>query len=377
MTSLKPLHAYNLRSEHPKRLQDFASDLKKALDAVTPTTHGYYRDVSVLALHWQNDEMKVGRLESELMNIFAGVYNFRTESYQIPVTGSYPSLNYKLLSWSTSRGGEHTLRIVLYSGHAGYAGTTDLQWFLAGRANAKGDLVGPRIDWRRISGAVDNIEGDVLYIFDCCSAASVAMGTGPETIAASGWEQAATDSLRFSFTQALIDTLNDLRGAPETAVGIYARLFRNAYQNQIGACPIHVPKKGSPSITLQKLEPREVQRLQALKAPGSNRVLISVKTRDEISELDLKSWTKWLTTNIPAGVLNVDVKIEAAFQGSGLVLVTMPVELWTMLPADDSAYRFIAHVASNNTLPRLTQGLPIRPAPPSGPENQPFHRQGK
>ncbi|KNG89483.1 hypothetical protein ANOM_002283 [Aspergillus nomiae NRRL 13137] len=377
MASLKPLRAYNLRSEHPKLLQDFASDLKKALDGVTPTAHGYYRDVSVLAFRWQNDDMRVGRLESELLNIFEGVYNFRTESYEIPVIRSHHSLNYKLLSWSNSRGGDHTLRIVVYSGHAEFAGTTDFRWFIAGQANANGYLMGPRIDWRGVSGAIDTIEGDILYIFDCCSAASAAMEPGPETIAASGWGQMATGNPDFSFTQVLIDTLNDLKGAPATAAGIYARLFRNAYQNQIGACPVHIPKKGSPSITLQKLEPREVQRLKALKAPGSNRVLISVKTRDEISELDLKSWTKWLTTNMPPGVLAVDVKIEAAFQGSGLILVTMPVELWTMLPADDSAYRFIAHVTSNNTLPRLTQGLPIRPAPPSGPENQPFHRQGK
>ncbi|KAE8337523.1 hypothetical protein BDV24DRAFT_167244 [Aspergillus arachidicola] len=375
MTSLKPIHAYNLRGQQPQRLQDFASDLKKALEAVTPTTQGYYRDVSVLALHWQNDEMGVARLESELMNIFARIYNFRTEGYQIPVNNSYMSLSSKLISWSTSRGGEHTLRIVVYSGHAQYAGTTDTQWYLGGQANAAGRLVGSRIDWRRISGVVDTMAGDVLYIFDCCSAASVAMERGPETIAASGWEQAATAHLDFSLTQVLIDTLNGLRGAPETAAGIYARLFRNAYQNQIGACPVHVPKEGSPSITLQTLQPREVQRLQASKAPGPNRVLISVKIHDALSALDLKSWTKWLMTNIPPGVLAVDVKIEAAFQGSGLILVTMPVQLWTMLPSH-TAYSFVAHVTSNNTLPWLTQPLAIRPAAPSGSENQPFLRQG-
>ncbi|KAE8331964.1 hypothetical protein BDV39DRAFT_200619 [Aspergillus sergii] len=44
MASSKPLHAYNLRGEQPKRLQDFASDLEKALNAVTPTTQAYYRD---------------------------------------------------------------------------------------------------------------------------------------------------------------------------------------------------------------------------------------------------------------------------------------------------------------------------------------------
>ncbi|PIG80574.1 hypothetical protein AARAC_003263 [Aspergillus arachidicola] len=358
MTSLKPIHAYNLRGQRPQRLQDFASDLKKALEAVTPTTQGYYRDVSVLALNWQNDEMGVSCLESELMNIFARIYNFRTEGYQIPVNNSYMSLSSKLISWSTSRGAEHTLRIVVYSGHAQYAGTTDTQWYLGGQANAAGRLVGSRIDWRRISGVVDTMAGDVLYVFD-----------------SSRWEQAATVHLDFSLPQVLIDTLNDLRGAPGTAAGIYARLFRNAYQNQIGACPVHVPKEGSPSITLQKLQPREVQRLQASKAPGPNRVLISVKIHGALSELDLKSWTKWLTTNIPPGVLAADVKIEAAFQGSGLILVTMPVQLWTMLPSHN-AYSFVAHVTSNNTLPWLTQPLAIRPAAPSGSENQPFHRQG-
>lgn len=338
--------------------------------------------------------MGVNRLESELMNIFAGVYNFRTESYQIPVNNSYISLSSKLISWSTSRGGEHTLRIVVYSGHPQYTDIRGPQWFLAyaihpspsvnlnlanninrGRANAAGCLVGPSIDWGRISGVIDTEEGDALCIFDCCSAVPVATETGPETISASGWEQTATANLHFSLTQVLIDTLNGLRGAPETVAGIYARFFQKAYQNQIGACPVHIPKEGSPSTTLQKLQAREVQRLQTLKAPGSNRVLISVKIPDALSEPDLKSWTKWLTTNIPPGLLAVDVKIEAAVQGSDLILVAMPVQLWTMLPSR-TAYSFVAHVTSKNTLPWLTQPLPIRPAAPSGPENQPFHRQG-
>ncbi|KAK6813451.1 hypothetical protein RU639_011310 [Aspergillus parasiticus] len=192
MTSLKPLHAYNLRVQQPQRLQVFGSDLRKALDTVTPTAQVYYRDVSVLALHWQNDEMGANRLQSELMNIFAGIYNFRTESYQIPVLRSYNSLTSRLIPWSTSRGGEHTLRIVVYSGHAQYTNIGGPQWCLAWRANAAGRLVGPSVDWGRISGVIDIEEGDALYIFDCCSAAPVATETGPETIAASGWEQTAT-----------------------------------------------------------------------------------------------------------------------------------------------------------------------------------------
>ncbi|GES58189.1 hypothetical protein ABOM_002868 [Aspergillus terreus] len=379
-SSSKPLTAYNLRSQQTTKISDFASALKKALDAVTPTTERY-RDVCVLSLHWENDQMGVAKLNSDLLKVFKNDYNFKTMSFQIPVIGSYLALQNKLTKWATDWGKKDLLRILVYSGHAEYSGTAVFKWLIAGRANAQGNLVGPRIDWRRISGILENVDGDLVYMFDCCSAATVAMEDGPETIAATGWEQSGTDNVHFSFTQALIDTLKDLNGVPETVAGIYARLFRNAYQNQVGSCPVHVPKKGSPSITIKRKVGKEVEKLQASKATGSNRVLLSVKTRGEVSESDINSWEKWLTTNIPPGILSVDVKVEAVFRGSGLLLVTIPVQLWTMLPAHGVAYSFVAHVTSSNTLPSMTRNLAIRPPPPSGQENrrpvQPSHNQRK
>lgn len=225
----------------------------------------------------------------------------------------------------------------------------------------------------------------MLYIFDCCSAGSVAMHNGPETIAAVGWDQSASASLDISFTQKLIETLQGLNGEPETIAGIYTTLFRDARKNKIGASPVHIPKNGSSSITLARhSKTRAVTRKQSGHLPSKtdHRVLLSVHIRDVIGEPDLEQWTKWLTKNIPSGVLSVDIKIESLFHGSSIILVTMPVEIWTMLPADDPSFNFIGHVASNNVLPELKSdiqsSLPFRPIAPSGEENQPFsHRQRK
>lgn len=228
---------------------------------------------------------------------------------------------------------------------------------------------------------IETIEGDIAYIFDCCSAGSVAMYDGPETLAAVGWTQAACSMLNFSFTRALIGTLKDLNKAPETLAGIYARLFRNASQNQVGACPVHIPKKGAPSITIAPRD-RSQRSLVATPREQDHRVLLSIKARFDATAPDLQQWKDWLMKTIPPGVLSVDIKIESVYNGSGVILVTVPLEIWTMLDADDPAFKFVAHVVSNNILPQLESSmpsaLPYRPLPPSGKENRSFgHQQRK
>lgn len=195
-------------------------------------------------------------------------------------------------------------------------------------------------------------------------------------MAACAWEQRASAHPNFSFTDTLINELRQLNGQPETLAGIYARIFRYAQQNQVGAAPVHVPKLNSPSVTIGRnrhLAPvtRRVDR-------DSYRVLLSVKVREEIG-LDLTQWKEWLTRNIPAGVYSTAVTIEGAFRGSSILLFTVPTEVWTMMPANDPSYTFIGHVTSHIILSppptqtsQLTSRLPIHPGPPpSGRENQP------
>ena len=42
-----------------------------------------------------------------------------------------------------------------------------------------------------------------------------------------------------------------------------------------------------------------------------------------------------------------DITVEAEFRGSSpLLLISLPIEIWTMLPRDNSAYSFVAHIHS-------------------------------
>lgn len=67
--------------------------------------------------------MGVQPLESELLDVFKSFYGFETESFTIPLVESQFKLLERLVSWSRRSSGEDTLRIFVYSEHAGCAGT--------------------------------------------------------------------------------------------------------------------------------------------------------------------------------------------------------------------------------------------------------------
>ncbi|KAL2813755.1 hypothetical protein BDW59DRAFT_167429 [Aspergillus cavernicola] len=381
MRSSKPKDSFRV-TKSPKRLQEFAANLEKSFKASLPSRDHPYDKVAVLAFHWANDEMGVEALETQLLGLFKDIYGYEIEPWIIPLANSTWALVTKLVTWTNDHQGDRTLRIYVYSGHAASAGTTDGVWELAGRADSQGNLVGPKADWFSASRGIESAPGDICYIFDCCSAGPAALESGAELICASGWEQSAGENLQYSFTQALIDTLKDLKGQTETLAGIFAVLFRNVYESQISSCPVHVPKRNSPSITLAKLgKSNEVPQNKRVKT--QHRVLLSVHLKD--NQPDIEAWNDWVNTNIPPGIVSADIKIESVFKTSSIImLVTVPLEIWTMLDRDDEAFSFVSHVLSHNTLPTATAQslqppLPVRPPPdPQSSENTPpSHRYRK
>lgn len=215
--------------------------------------------------------------------------------------------------------------------------------------------------------------GDTCYIFDCCSGGSLSLGDhdGDELVAACGWDQIASASIAWSFTQALIDTLRDLGGRPATLAQIYATLFRRAQQSQVGSCPVHVPNPEKPSVTIGRVDIPRIS-LRSDRHPNEYRILISAKVREELPT-DPARWKAWLGQNILPEILPADITIEAAFRGSGVLLIAMPVEIWTMMPRKNPAYSFVGHVTSHNIIPsRQATPLPIRPAQLPGRENSPL-----
>ncbi len=200
----------------------------------------------------------------------------------------------------------------------------------------------------------------MLYIFDTCFAASAALYDGPEVLAASSWGDSAGANLQTSFTRMLIDELTERDGSPCTVAEIYSSIHRNATTTQPEQGPVHIPRQNKGSITLAKrLPPKqrkpESQDVRRRKiddlGAAEERVLISVHLQDSITIPNLQEWRRWLTTNIPSRLLSVGVTIEGAFRASStLLLLNVPIGLWTMLPANDPAYTFVSFVKSQNEL---------------------------
>jgi hypothetical protein len=249
-------------------------------------------------------------------------------------------------------------------------------------------------------GSPESAVGDVLYVFDTCFAASAAIYDGPEVLAAVSWGDVAAANLQTCFTRMLIDELKALDGAPCPVARIYSSIHRNAIANNLERGPVHIPKKGKESIVLAKMYgPKQrkpesfIERKCRIDAFDSSeyRVLITVNLQDNIHMLDIIEWERWLTTNIPSHILSTDITIEAHFQGSSsLLLVTLPIEVWTMLPADEEAYTFISFVKSNLILPPghalsvpaalgsiFPEPLAFRPVFPGREYEQPAHKRGQ
>ncbi|KAL4900735.1 hypothetical protein BDW74DRAFT_188139 [Aspergillus multicolor] len=393
-SSSKPKDAFRV-AKPTKKLRAFATDLEAALQRCIPSkTTRHYEKASVLALHWEKDDLNVVPLEKALLDVFKSQYGYDVESYEIPEQNSQEELAEELLDWTREHKGEQALRIVVYSGHSSGAGPTDPHWYFGGRADSNGNLVGSQIDWLRLRQCCEYASDDLCYIFDCCSAGSDAFYDGPEILCASGFQQTAGADPKFSFTQAFIDTLEDLEGAPSSIANIFATLYRNSAKSNVAASPLHIAKKNAPSIVLQKLVIKTLSKTMTKTALGDkkgkkpatqkiHKVLVAVHIEDD--KPDLAAWKQWLTQNIPDGVLSADVNIEAVFEtSSSLLLVTLPLELWTMLDPTDTAFRFVSFVNSSGRAvgqshQEAQPQFPIcsPPGPRSSENVHPSHRHGK
>ena len=217
------------------------------------------------------------------------------------------------------------------------------------------------------------------------------MRNGPELVAASNWESQAGSALNTSFTKILTRELEHLDGSACSVAHIYAKLHREALKNNIAAPPIHVAHPTKASIILEKLGSQAVRkskrhqafRINALK-DSEPRVLITVRLQEDAQVRDLVGWKEWITKNIPPSVDPSQITVEAQFDaGSTVLLVAVPIEIWTALPPND-AYGFVAFVQSSNCLlqqqrPAAAAGPSVGPLAmrPGGSENRPFPSQEK
>lgn len=260
---------------------------------------------------------------------------------------------------------------------------------------------------------------DILILLDCCAgAASATFSSGnstTETISASSWDAIAPDPGRYSFTNALLEVLQEWRHRTFSAAMLHAEVLArlkhprpitiNGKYFEARSTPVHFMMTSdhrAPSIEISRIRscesPPVPGPLQASPVLSSRRpatpayepvfvdsssdeaavgtpestsavaasvasepnedtphVMISLALEDD-QRLDLNAWEGWLAS-FPA--LAKYVKVQGVFKShSNLLLLSMPVMIWDLLP-EDQATSFVAFIRSNNLAMEKPQQRPV------------------
>ena len=290
-----------------------------------------------------------------------------------------------------------------------------IQFRLIPRGLSKADPSYASLEWSAIQTLFEKASFDVLLLLDCCAAASDAPTVGSavtETIAACGFESIAPQPGRYSFTNTLIEVLEDwCDGPPFSAAMLHNKVLsvlkhERPERAQDGKrrrlecrrTPIHIVATADPTLPSIELgrrnkrpESQEVESLRlrvsapknapelkreqdiisnALKRKGYEedslnstsgddynvpRVIISL-TVDEHQTLDSESCQKWLTS---CPTLVKYAKIEAVYKSfSAFLLLSIPVFIWNLLP-ENPACSFVGYATSKNLLkPSFQNSVP-------------------
>ncbi|EHK17062.1 uncharacterized protein TRIVIDRAFT_183402 [Trichoderma virens Gv29-8] len=374
-----------------------------------------YKNVQALLVHWGSDDLFVLPELEDLEKCMREDYAFGTDIFSIPSENSHLELMMRIGQLIKDHESPDTLFIMYYGGHARIDESRQSTWC------ATRDPDSPWLQWSAIQTLLERSKSDVLILLDCCAgAASATFPTGnsiTETISASSWDAIAPDPGRYSFTNALIEVLQEWRHRVFSAAMLHAEVLArlkhprpitiNGKHFEARSTPVHfmmTANHKAPSIELSRTMPEEKrshsvptiphQDIEPMGGPVGGQtppmitaggraanpadalvgnvvpneptedtphVMISLALEDD-QRLDINAWEQWLNA-FPA--MARYVKIQGVFKShSTLVLVSMPVMIWDLLP-EDPATSFVAFIRSNNIAAQKPQPSPITTSVPA------------
>ncbi|KAF7542586.1 hypothetical protein G7Z17_g11446 [Cylindrodendrum hubeiense] len=382
-------HDVSRTSFHVKHIGQFASRLEDSAARAFPNrgrSSQRYSKVQALLLHWNSDDLFVIPELEDLEKCLSEDFGFNTEIFGIPSENSHLELMLKIGQLIKDHESTNTLFLVYYGGHARIDESRQSTWCATREPSS------PWLQWSAIQTLLERSASDVLILLDCCAgAASATFPTGnsiTETISASSWDAIAPDPGRYSFTNALIEVLQEWRVRAFSAAMLHAEVLArlkhprpitiNGKYFEARSTPVHfmmTANHKAPSIELSRIclgvdhppspellpmpaMPHETGRApDPSSAPRNDHmftepnedtphVMISLALEDD-QRLDINAWEQWLSA-FPA--MAKYVKVQGVFKShSTLLLVSMPVGIWDMLP-EDHATSFIAFIRSNNLM---------------------------
>ncbi|TFB00930.1 hypothetical protein CCMA1212_007254 [Trichoderma ghanense] len=401
---------------HVKHIDEFAKRLEDSAARAFPNrgrSSQRYQNVQALLVHWGSDDLFVLPELEDLEKCLREDYAFATDIFSIPSENSHLELMMRIGQLIKDHESPDTLFVVYYGGHARIDESRQSTWCSTREHDS------PWLQWSAIQTLLERSKSDVLILLDCCAgAASATFPTGnsiTETISASSWDAIAPDPGRYSFTNALIEVLQEWRHRVFSAAMLHAEVLArlkhprpvtiNGKHFEARSTPVHfmmTANHKAPSIELSRAMPVEKRSLSAptishldpepIGGPaGGNgfaasagraaspadalagasvpsepnedtpHVMISLALEED-QRLDINAWEQWLNA-FPA--MARYVKIQGVFKShSTLVLVSMPVMIWDLLP-EDPATSFIAFIRSNNIAAQKPQPTPIATSVPA------------
>ncbi|KAH8747708.1 hypothetical protein BGZ57DRAFT_168755 [Hyaloscypha finlandica] len=371
---------------HITDISAFAADLNEAAKAAFPNKgRSRYATVSVSLMRWQHDELGVEpelhRLEQKFQD-----YGFKTDVWLIPSRDSHLELMSKSIDLLRSADNDRNLFILYYAGHGRISSARQAEWTCGqGPDHAS-------VDWSAIQSLFAKARSDVLILLDTCAAASSTMrsqyGT-MEAIVACGFESRAAPPGEYSFTNTLIEVLDDwINKQTFSASCLHAEILfqlklketkkgREGWKLEWCTTPIHINYTADsklPGIELCRRNivlrpepppPSEIERpstftdvmdidfdgsstalspLSSLTDSGefqTPHVLIKIGLEPIQGPIDMKQCLRWLE-GVP--LLGKWAKVEGIYPSfSTLIVLSMPISVWNMLP-DHPACTFIGYV---------------------------------
>ncbi|KAH8748552.1 hypothetical protein F5882DRAFT_234875, partial [Hyaloscypha sp. PMI_1271] len=374
---------------HIQDVKSFASSLNDASHTAFPNRgRSRYETVNACLIRWEEDELLVEPELKRLSYTFQD-YGFMTKEWHIPTRNSHLDLMMKTGEFIRNADNDKNLFIVYYGGHGRINKERQAEWF------CKRDPTSARVDWSAIQTLFAAAQSDVLILLDACAAASAtarSLNGSMEAIVACGFESKAPPPGEHSFTNALIDVLDDwVNRRSFSASCLHSEILsqlklkekkkgREGQKLEWCVTPIYINcthDSRIPSIELcnrsilQPLaassKPPEsnaladdmdldfdtahsslLSSLSSLSPSGQYRiphVIISVALEESQPDLDVKKTARWLE-GIP--LLVKWAKVEAVFQSySTLLLLSIPVPVWNMIP-DHPACSFVGYTTSPN-----------------------------
>lgn len=229
------------------------------------------------------------------------------------------------------------------------------------RFSANSSIFSPAVNFNYvIRYSMITTYSDVLLVMNCCFASTVSLAPNMELLAASaGNEITPTPESAVSFPKVMHAAMRSFGGNQYTVAELHSMIMR---ANVTAATPVYVQrgthKDGSillPNLQRRTDEPppklfNQAEDDRILASIRNNReryVLIKVTLSTAPTLASAEEFYRWLSTDMPSHVN--DISLEGVFSGSGVLLIRLPIAVWSGI-RDNSTFSFVCFVSSSNLM---------------------------